>query len=333
MASEDWRVDLLTMDGQTVGVAPVVNGSITWDSGQQVWSRATLTTVGDTTDWLTHRCRIIYIRDGVENPLFTGAAAGAPESHSDATVETEVSLLDLSSVVADDMIGWYSGVAAGANPLTSARAFLAGYPIPVSLPDVTVTLAADITWSANTSNLARINDLLSAAGCTPLYTTPMGALQSDPIVPLGDAPIASVFSPDATLYRPDWRRNRDIFAVPNRVTARNRAETPLDVAVDLPPSSRYSYESTGQRRVKDLGEVDAADLNILTLLAQRALEESQSPIETREIGHDWDPDLLRWQPAVEHHHHRVPVLKARVMSMQHTMQLGSLWSSTLQGVA
>ena len=333
MASEDWRVDLLDLTGQTVGVAPATTGSITWDSGQDVWSRATISTTNDPTDWLTHRARIIYIRDGREHPLFTGAAAGAPESHTDATVETEVSLLDLTSVVAGDMIGWYSGVPQGSDPLTAAAAFLTGYAMPVSLPDITVTLAADITWPANTSNLARINDLLRAAGCTPLYSTPMGALQSDPLATLTEAPVAATLGPDAVLYRPEWRRNREIFAIPNRVTARNRSDTPIDVAVDLPASSRYSFESTGRREVKDLGEVDAADLTILTLLAQRALEESQSPIETREVTHDWDPALLRWQPAVEHHHHRVPVLKARVMSMQHTMQLGSLWSSTLQGVA
>ena len=333
MPSEDWRVDLLDLAGETVGVAPATGGSVTWDSGQDVWSRASLTTVGGEIDWLAHRARIVYIRDSIEHPLFTGAASGAPESHTDATVEVEVSLLDLSSIAAGDMIGWYSGVPKGADPLTAASAFLAGYSMPVSLPDVAVTLPADITWPANTSNLARVNDLLKAAGCTPLYATAMGALQSDPLVELDGAPVAAVFSAEGVRYRPDWRRNRDIFAVPNRVTARNRAETPLDVMVDLPASSRYSSAATGRVVVKDLGEVDAADLDILTLLAQRALEESQSPIETREIVHDWDPALLRWQPAVEHHHHRVPVLKSRVMSMQHTMQLGSLWSSTLQGVA
>lgn len=328
----EWRATILSIDGTTSeDVDTAFSGSLSWDTARDVQGAGTLTVTSTDIDWLRHRLRIF--RD--DHAVMTCYVADSPEDYDDGLVESTASLMDYTGLVAADPIPYLSGVDIGADPIERVQAFLAGYGLPVSLPQVSVTLTAAITWPANTPNLTRVNALLAAAGCTNLYATGMGALASDPIGPLAEAPLADEYSATATLYLPRWSRSRDVLRVPNRVTATSRTPggtEPLDVTVDLPATSRYSYEQTGRRVVKDAGELDAADSEILTALATRVLESSQAVVETRTITAEWNP-RIRAGSVVEHHHHLAGTMRSRVVSQQMPMTDDGLVETVLEGVS
>lgn len=328
----DWRVTLLSLGGSSsIDVDTAMSGSLSWDSARDVWGTGSITTTGLDHDWLHNRVRIF--RD--DAAVFTGIVTDSPEDHNDGVVDVSVSLMDTTGLPAADLIPYVSGVPAGADPITKAATFLAGYGLVVALPSVAVTLQASITWAANTSNLARVNALLAAAGCGNLYATGMGALTADPLMPIDSAPIAATFSATGTLYLPQWSRNRDVYRVPNRVTATSRTpggDVPLDVTVNLPADSSYSEAATGRLVVKDLGEVDAADITILTALATHALESSQAVVETRTITHEWNADV-RAGVVVQHAHHLVPTIRSRVVSLRVDMTPDSLVNAVMEGVS
>ncbi len=328
----DWRVTLLPIDGGSPSdLETSFSGSMSWDLDREVQGSASITVTGTDIDWLRHRVRIF--RGDIA--VFTGLVTDSPEDHDDGIVDTTISLMDVTGIPAADTVPYMSGVAEGVNPISRAAAFLAGYGLPVALPTVAATLQASITWPANTSVLARVNALLSAAGCGNLYATGMGVLTADPLVPIDKAPIADTYSTTATLYLPQWTRNRDVYRVPNRVIATSRTpggDIPLDVTVDLPADSSYSWETTGRRVVKDLGEVDAADLAILTALATRGLERSQAVVETRTVTHEWTPGV-RVGAVVEHQHHLRPTIRCREVSQRIDMTPDGLVEATLEGVS
>lgn len=327
-----WRAVLIDPAGHTAEVVDTAfTGSLSWDSSRDVQGTGSLTVADDRYDWLHHRVRIF--RDG--HAVFTGVVDASPEDHGDGTVDVSVSLMDYTGIPAADPIPYMSGVPAGVNPISRAAEFLVGYGLTVALPQVSVTLAASITWPENTPNLARVNDLLAAAGCGNLYATGLGALASDPIVSIDSSPVAASYSATGTLYLPRWSRTRDVYRVPNRVTATSRTpggDTPLDVTVDLPASSAYSWQRTGRLVVKSMGDVDAADSSILTQLATRELESSQAVVETRTITHEWDPDV-RVGDVVEHLHHRVPTMRSREVSQRIDMTPDGLVEAVLEGVS
>lgn len=328
----DWSVTLISLDGaRSEDVETAFSGSVTWDTGRDVQGSASITVTGAGYDWLHHRVRIF--RDG--QAVLTGIVTDSPEDHDDGIVDVTVTVMDLTGLAASDPVPYMSGVPAGTNPVSQARTFLAGYGVPVALPDVSATLEASITWPANTTNLARVNSLLAAAGCTSLYATGMGALTADRLLPIDQEPIADRYGPDAVLYLPRWSRTRDVYRVPNRVTATSRTPggtTPLDVTVDLPPTSTYSAAQTGRLVVRDMGEVDAADLSILTALATRELEASQAVVETRTVTHEYTP-TIRVGVVVEHEHHLVPTIRSRVVSQRMDMTPDGLVEASMEGVA
>ena len=321
---------------------------MSWDADSEPQGRASLTVEGLDIDWLSHRVRIVRIESSGkygfgqvavpttgEHPVFTGVVTASPEEHAAATAQVSVSLVDTTGIPGGDMIPFYSGVPAGIDPLAQARVFLEDYGLPVVFPEVAVTLSAAITWQENTSNLTRVNDLLKAAGCTPLFSSPLGAFQADILRELDATPITAQFDAGRDLYLPQWSRNRDQYKVPNRVSGSIRLDGAADSTpawVDLPATSRYSFEQTGQRVVKSMGDVDAADSDILTAILTRELESSQGAIEQRDITHKWIKGF-RLGSVAEHTHHRVPVLRSRVIAQSVQMDSRGLVQSTLQGVS
>lgn len=328
----DWRLTLLSLDGtRSEDVETAFSGSLSWDTSRDVQGAATLTVTGLDHDWLHHRVRIFR----GDTAVFTGIVTDSPEDHDDGTVDVSVSLMDLTGIPAGDLIPFVSGVPDGSNPLERAAAFLADYGMTVALPESAAELQAPITWPANTPNLTRINSLLAAAGCTNLYATGMGTLGADPLLPIDQAPVVATYSATDVLYLPRWSRNRDVYRVPNRVIATSRTpggSSPLDVTVDLPATSQYSFDRTGRRVVRDMGEIDAADLTILTALATRDLESSQAVVETRTITHEWVPGI-RVGNVVEHTHHLVPSIRSRVVSQRIDMTPDGLVEAVMEGVS
>ena len=328
----DWRLTLISLDGtRSEDVETAFSGSLSWDTARDVQGTSSLTVAGLDHDWLHYRVRIFRDADAV----FTGIVTDAPEDHDDGTVDVSVSLMDLTGIPAGDPVPFMSGVPDGANPIERAAAFLAGYGLTVALPDVAAELQAPITWPANTPNLTRVNNLLSAAGCTNLYASGMGVLSADPLLPIDQAPVVATYSATGTLYLPRWSRNRDVYRVPNRITATSRTpggSSTLDVTVDLPATSNYSFERTGRRVARDMGETDAADLAILTALATRELESSQAVVETRTITHEWKPGV-RAGNVVEHAHHLVPTIRSRVVSQRIEMTPDGLVEAVMEGVS
>ena len=328
----EWRLTLLSLDGtRSEDVAAAFSGSMSWDTSRDVQGTASLTVTGLDHDWLHHRVRIFR----GDTAVFTGIVTDSPEDHDDGIVDVSVSLMDLTGIPAGDLIPFVSGVPDGVNPVERAAAFLADYGLTVALPEGVAELQAPITWPANTANLNRVNSLLAAAGCTNLYATGMGTLSADPLLPIDQAPVVATFSATDTLYLPRWSRNRDVYRVPNRVQATSRTpggSSPLDVTVDLPATSQYSFERTGRRVVRDMGETDAADLAILTALATRELESSQAVVETRTITHEWVPGI-RVGNVVEHAHHLVPTIRSRVVSQRIEMTPDGLVEAVMEGVS
>lgn len=220
------------------------------------------------------RLRPVCVIEGLpEIPLSVFLVSSAVEEWSETGRVWALELLDRATVPDQDKTEESFAVPAGAVILTAVQQVLAsaGEHIDVDGSD-TRTLAAPMVWSAGTSKLSIVNDLLAAAGYSSLWVDGVGLFQATLYVVPAARPITyevlgiprELVDGERSIYEPSWVRDRDAYSVPNKVAAIQGATgTDAEALVGLwtneDPTSPFSYQARGRWITHVLENVDVPD--------------------------------------------------------------------------
>jgi hypothetical protein len=108
-----------------------------------------------------------------------------------------------------------------------------------------------MVWQAGTSKLQIANDMLSAAGCYPLWADLQGQFRVEPYRAPSTRPVVYEFlDDDDSIYLPSHSIEDDIYSVPNKYVAiaSGSASTPgvIGIATNTNPASPFSYANRGR---------------------------------------------------------------------------------------
>lgn len=295
---EGFRFDLLDLGDNVLGGLPGVLG----DAGSLESSvYATIRGSGNLglrasgVDWLAHRVRVSYVLGDTVVPLITAIPRAPVEKHTATGTSLDVELFDKTVILSEDAFGASYGLPAGANIVDAVADVITSTGEPESallLVPSSDTLAAGVVWVAGTSKLKIVNDLLDAAGYFALYCDGLGRFRADPYTTPSSRPVEWQFEGSRGLYLPEWTRDADVFAVPNRYVCVGRTEGDaaalMSVAEDV-SDGPFSYGSRGRWISRTDTDVEAASQGVLDLIAARRLFEAQQVTETFEFVHPWLP--------------------------------------------
>lgn len=291
---ESWRVERLSADDAPLGdLDGVVGGRLEDAVGAEIGGAGSLSVdvVGDELPWTVTRLRV-WVRVGaLEWAVGTYLPSVARTLHVDGGAErVEVSLLDKTAVLAEDLLAQALAIPAGAVATDAVRTVVeqAGETAAALTPSAE-TLVSGMTWPAGTSRLRVVNDLLAMINYFALSADGGGALRSGPYVEPSRREVVWDFAPGATaVHVPEVTREQDQYGVPNRVvlTTYGSGDTEglVGVAEDTDPASPTSIPSRG-RVVAHTESVEAATQAILDEIAARRLADLSSPAPRIEVEH------------------------------------------------
>lgn len=331
--AEGFRFDLLNLNDKVIGSLGGVeqnSGSLSFSVYADIRGSGNLTVNNADIDWTQHRVRISYLAgegdDQIEVPLITAVPRAPIEAHKATGWSADLELYDKTLILSEDTYGVSYAVPAGTNPITAVTNVITstGQPAPELLTTTTDVLATAMVWEAGTSKLKIINDILDAAGYFALYVDGYGRFHADPYTSPQTRPTMWSFEGSDAVYLPEWTRDRDVFAVPNRYVCvgTTNGETPALSAVATDESDGpFSFASRGRWITKADLDVEATSQAVLDLLAERRLYEAQQVTETLVWTHPWLPFTLN--EVVQFNGVRAVVWKQAV-----TLSIGGLITST-----
>lgn len=331
---EGFTFELLDLSDSTVGQLPGVQadaGQLDFSVYADIRGSGNLTVHGTGVDWLARRVRISYQHDGQTIPLITAIPRAPVEQHTPTGVVTDVELYDKTLILAEDSFGESFAAPAGVNIVDAVASVIAstGEPAPTLLTASPETLANPMVWEAGETKLRIVNDLLDAAGYFAVYCDGLGRFRADPYTDPATRPVRWRFRGREAVYLPEWTRDRDVFAVPNRYicVGRSEGDTPALVATATNQSDGpFSYEGRGRWITRVDTDVEASSQYVLDLLAVRRLFEAQQVTETFEFTHPHLPFGLN--EVVEFDDARAVVWKQNVR-----LAVGGLVTSTARRLA
>lgn len=296
---EDYRVELLDLQDRVLGVLGAVDadaGTLDFSAHTTIRGSGNLTVQDPSVDWLAHRVRVSYVLENESVPLITAIPRAPVEAHTAVGASVDVELYDKTLILSEDAYGASYGLPAGTTIVDAVEDVILSTGEPeeaLLLTHSDAVLASGMVWEAGTSKLRIVNDLLDAAGFFALYCDGLGRFRADPYTTPSTRPVEWVFEGDRGLYLPEWTRDRDVFAVPNRFVCVGRSEGEtaalVSVAEDVDPESPFSYPSRGRWITRTDVDVEAASQTVLDLIAERRLFEAQRVTETFEFRHPWLP--------------------------------------------
>jgi len=298
---ESWRVDLLTADDATVGTLDGVTGlSLDHKAGATIHGGGTLSLsdVGQGVDWLSARVMPWFTVDGYGSwPLGVYLLASPRERHSDGPTSWRVELLDKLAVLDQDAVSQSYSLPAG-TVVTDAVATViaAAGETAVAITASTETLTSGMVWEAGTTRLRIANDLLASINYWSLRCDRYGRFTASPYVRPQDRVPVRAFTPGPdAIVTPDWSKDEDLIAVPNRVIV--ISDGTLDVtglvglAENTDASSRFSEPSRG-RWITVVEDHDATSQTVADAIAARRLIELEAVSATYDIEHAMVPQDL-----------------------------------------
>lgn len=295
---------LRLLDGVTGGSGEIVAQARLGGSAS-----LTIDESGQGIDWMRHRVQVIY------NPGIAGVDAWATgtylfssptERHTDFGVTYDVDLHTKMVVPDEDTVGQRYSLAAALPIIPAVVALIqSSGESRIAVTPSEKTLTSGLTWDAGTSKLTIINDLLAAAGYWSLWCDGAGQYRIEPYLAPEARPVAHTFAyGQDSLYLPDWDREQDHSAVPNRFVAVGQGDADTDalvaVATNENSASPYSYQARGRWITRTEDGVEAADLTVLEQHAERRLRDAMSPVARLTVGHAMLPldpnDLIEFIP-------------------------------------
>lgn len=220
------------------------------------------------------RVRPVCVIQGLpENPLGTFLVSAAVEEWEATGRVWSLELLDRCTVPSQDAVEEAYAVAAGTNIMLEVQAILASAGEALAIDEsVTLATSTGMVWEAGTTKLKIINDLLDVAGYSALWIDGYGNFKVTPRVLPADRSIMyevlgfprELRDGAQSIYRPSWNRERDSFAVPNKVIAVQAAggedeEALVGTWTNEDPNSPYSYPSRGRWITHVLDSVDCPE--------------------------------------------------------------------------
>lgn len=264
---------------------------------------------GQHIDWQSHRVQVTYDPGipGVDPwPRGVYLFTSPSEKHDEFGVSYEVGLLPKLSVIDEDTVEARYSVSPGQPVIPIVRdLILSTGETRMSVTSSTAALTSGLTWEAGTSKLTIINDLLTAVGYWSLACDLSGTFRVEPYLDPVKRPIAYSFQHGAdSVHLPDWGREQDQAAVPNRFIAvgqGDEATEPLvGVALNENSASPYSFQSRG-RWITAMDEgVEADSQATIDSYAARRLRDLMSPVARMSVTHAILPleanDLVEFIP-------------------------------------
>jgi hypothetical protein len=299
-------VDVLDQnDSPLARLDGVTDGELDWLSNATVKGGGDLTVkdVEQTIDWLSARLRPYMVIEGLPvQPLGVWLPAEAPESWANGR-SWAIKLLDKSTILDQDSVAQTYALAAGSvvtNEIVTLiqSAGITNHAITASV----AVLDGDLVWSAGTSKLRIINDLLDLINYFSLYSNFEGQMVGSPYVLPANRPIAYEFidGPES-IYEPNFARDADIWSIPNRVTlvgvGDGTTAALTSTADNVDPLSPYSQPRRGRVIGRTETGIEAVDQAALDAAAKTRLIELTSPTAGVEISHSPVPGLYINQAA------------------------------------
>lgn len=290
----DYRVTLLDVGDRVVRrLDGVTGGSITLSNSTRLRASGSLNLTqacGDI-DWMTQRVRIEYKANGVSWGLGVFLLSAPTRSYSEVGSTWSVDLSSPLAVPDADCVDSTFTVKAGTNLVGIAADILYESGLErLSITPSAAVATSDMIFDPGKSKLTIVNELLSAAGYWSAHPDGEGQVHLDPYVRPAARAIAYDFREGArAIHLPEWEREQDMAAVPNKVVfvSQGSADKPalVGVAVNDDPSSPYSYPSCGRWIVETRTGVEAADQESINSQARRRLIDVSTPSAAITLQH------------------------------------------------
>lgn len=281
-----------------LGTIPVAKGSVKVAAFARLGGSASLTiSVRDAQNaginWFRDRIAIRYDPgiSGIE-PIPMGVYLfDSPTLNQSIAATWDVDLLTKMAIVdQEEVIDTYS-LPEGSNIIEAVVELIesTGETRISATPADAVTVSA-LAFEAGTPKLTIINELLTSANYSSLWTDGSGQYRVEPYIEPQQRPLAYTFAEgEASIHKPDWQREQDILSVPNRVivvSPGSDTEPPIiGVAENNDPDSDYSIPSRGRiisrtEEVSDMSSVEAA-----VSYAEQLLQGGMTPQATLAVEH------------------------------------------------
>jgi hypothetical protein len=302
-----------TLAGTLDGVLP--QGTLAWQWNQAVKGSGTLnvadldvaqpgmTRIRDV-NLTTVRIRPVLVIDGLpEIPLGVFLVTAAPETWSDEGRIFQLELHDRCTVLDQDQLS-ESFTAVTTSTVMAQIATVIASAGEAFTPDGSETrsLTAPMTWPVGTTKLQVVNDLLGALNYNALTITGHGDWQVTPYVRPAARPTTygllngvtrELVDGAASIYQPDWNRDRDVFGVPNKVVtveaATGTGAPAVGVYTNTSPTSPFSYAARGRWIVATVQGIQVPTSTVATdflnAVAQATLIALSSPAATVTVKH------------------------------------------------
>ncbi|MBK0420151.1 hypothetical protein JD276_14025 [Leucobacter sp. CSA1] len=307
-----WRVDLLDRDYAPLGeIDGVTGGSIELVALSRLGASGSLTILdrGQDIDWMSHRVRLTYDPGipGIEAWPVATMLFTSPTTRTRSGVRSfDAKLLSPLAVVDEDTTEATYSLPAGTPIIPTVVALIQSTgETRIAATESEAVLRSPMVWEAGTPKLTIINELLESAGYWSLWCDGSGQHRVEPYVPPADREPAYTFQAGAvSIHSPDWSREQDHAAVPNRfiVIGEGSDEEPaiVGVATNENPDSPYSFQARGRWITETEEGAEVADQVAADLLAQRRLLDRMSPVAKLSVSHSVMPldpnDVVTFQP-------------------------------------
>lgn len=317
-----YRFEFLTRTEEFIGYGGAVepSGELKWFATKSIKGGGTVTIrdTGQRVDWPNERVRPVRTHSRVsgeveEYPLGVYLMTAPVEEWDALGRRWKVELLDKCSILDSDIVTDEDGnpvtfsVTAGENVVEIVETLIE------STGESTAAIEAgdqpirnDMTWEVGTTLLKIINDLLAASNHFSIWCDMEGQFRVTPYQHPSERPVLyergtafgweTPFSyGESSLMAPNWTRDLDIYAIPNRwvsITQGDANEEALvAVATNEDPNSPFSYQSRGRWITQVETGVEAVDEGSLQAHADRALGTATSTTVGIVAEHLFLPDL------------------------------------------
>lgn len=270
--------------------------------------------VGQAVDWLNVRVRpmaLISALDGQpahEHGLGVYICSAPVEEWDETGCTREVELLDKMAILDQDIVTDENGdpvmfvAPVGANVVDTVVDLIngVGEATPAIEPD-SPALQASQVWDLGTPVLKIVNDLLATGGYASLWVDPMGNYRVSPYLPPAQRqPVYAASAPftvgNRSVLDPNWRKDRDIYSIPNRYVAVGQGdgdvEAPVAVVTNTDVNSPFSFQSRGRWVTRVVTGVEATGLVELEARAWMGLAQASSVSTGIALEHRFLPDLV-----------------------------------------
>lgn len=290
----DYTVTLLDWGDHVVRrLDGVTGGNITLSNSTRLRASGSLnlTEVCGDVDWITQRVRIEYKANGTSWGLGVFLLSAPTRSYSEMGSTWSVDLSSPLAVPDADCVDSTFTVKAGSNLVGVAADILYETGLErLSVTPSSAVAASDMIYDPGKSKLTIVNELLSAAGYWSAHPDGTGQIHLDPYILPAARAISYDFHEGArAVHLPEWEREQDTAAVPNKVVFISQGSADkaglVGVAVNNDPSSPYSYPSRGRWIVETRTGVEAADQESITAQARRRLIDASTPSAAITLQH------------------------------------------------